>query len=209
MLDDIITLCDQGFRVGGLGQRVAPTGISSFPFTINSRVWTNTWFDFRSGYHNPENYDWTGEGFEDCFLPEDFHIQAQATEEGYPIVSLQKWNVNGNKTQASGGCASYRTVENHNAGMERFTEFWNSRWSNCVKIKYKDSWEKDVKKAAITLYLSKIWKANMDNEPNLMDPWFTRENDCRILLGGLNKTDAKKFEKIANERRKEEQKNVL
>jgi len=208
MIKDIFFLCDTGFKVGGLGQRVAPTGIASYPFTINSRVWTNTWIDFRGWTNRPQIYDYTGYsiGFNktDCFLPEDFHFQAQATLEGYPVVSMTKWNVNGNKTQAAGGCSTSpvkRTVENHNKGMELFTEYWNKKVPNCVKIRYKDSWERGVKKAAITLFLSKIWKHTMGNDPELMKGWLDRYEVMRERLGGSSTFIAKGFEKLANENR--------
>lgn len=213
LINDIVKLCDLGFKVGGLGQRVAPTGIAAFPFTINSRVWTNTWVDFR-GNHDPKKYDYTGYqyGFnkETCFLPEDFHFQAQATLEGYPVVSMQKWNVNGNKTQAAGGCSTSpvkRTVDNHNNGMELFTKVWNEKAPGVVKIRYKDSWEKDTQKAAITLYLSKVWKYTMGNKADLMDPWITRYEQARDILGGYSTDRAKPLEKAAAERRMKEQKN--
>ena len=212
LIKDIFTLSDIGFKVGGLGQRVAPTGIASYPMTMNSRVWTNTWLDFRGYNHRPEQYDWTGYelGFdrENYFLPEDFHIQAQATLEGYPVISLQKWNVNGNKTQAAGGCSTSpakRTVSNHNNGMELFTKVWNERVPGSVKLRYKDSWEKDTQKAAITLYLSKVWKYTMGNKADLMDPWITRYEQAREILGGYSSDRVKPLEKAAYEQRKRDQ----
>ena len=195
LFKDIHAACDVGFSVGGLGQRISPAGIGDFPGSVNSRVYTNTWFDLRT--INPSHFDWTGVDWkEDEFLPEDFHIQCQMVAKGIPILNFNKWGTAGNKTQASGGCASTRTTENHNRGMERYAEVW----SQCATLRWKDGWEKGTKKAALTIRLGKLW-------PHSKDRLIEMENDLRSRLNAPNKDKAKQLQKEANARREEAQKN--
>ena len=194
LLNDIEIACDLGFWCGGLGQRIAPAGISDFPAAINSRIYTNTWFDFRKIIAS--RYDWIGLEWEDDeFLPEDFHIQCQLVERGIPVINMNKWASSGNKTQSAGGCATTRTLENHNNGMIKFQKVWN----NCTKLRWKDSWIKDVKKAALTIRLSKLY-------PRPKKVLEEAENRLRIALGGKPKEEAKLLQKKADKLRKELQK---
>ncbi len=191
LIDDIMTACDSGFWVGGLGQRISPAGIADFPFSVNSRVYTNTWFDFRK--INPERFDWIGRAWkEDEFLPEDFHIQCQMVMKGIPVINMNKWASAGNKTQAAGGCATTRTLENHNKGMIRFAD----EWSNCTTLRWKDSWVKDKKKAALTIRLGKLYK---QDKATLLK----HEDRLRVKLGGKPKAEAKELQKKANILREE------
>jgi hypothetical protein len=195
LFKDIQTACDVGYRVGGLGQRISPAGISDFPGSTNSRVYTNTWFDF--SVINPHSYDWIGEQWqEDEFLPEDFHIQCQMVKAGYPVLNMNKFASAGNKTQAAGGCATTRTTDNHNKGMERFAEVW----SDCATLRWKDGWEKGTKKAALTIRLGKLW-------PYDKTVLLEMEDRLRAELGAPTKARAKELQKMANEKRKELQEN--
>lgn len=195
LFKDIHTACDVGFKVGGLGQRISPAGIGDFPGSANSRVYTNTWFDFRT--INPNSFDWVGsEWNDDEFLPEDFHIQCQMVKSGIPILNFNKWGSAGNKTQAAGGCATTRTTENHNRGMIKFADVW----SECATLRWKDGWEKGTKKAALTIRLGKLW-------PDSKDRLVEMENKLRSELGAPKKDRAKELQKEANRRREEAQKN--
>ena len=195
--EDIVEACDIGFKCGGLGQRISPSGISDFPGSVNSRVYTNTWFDFRT--IEPRDFDWIGTEWEkDEFLPEDFHIQCQMVKKGIPILNLNKYATGGNKTQAAGGCATTRTLTNHNNGMKRFAEVW----SDCATLRWKDGWEKGSKKAALTLRLSKLY-------PHSKTKLDKMEDKMRLALGGMIKSDAKILQKKANELRKELQINAV
>ena len=190
LFKDIQTACDIGFKVGGLGQRISPRGICDFPGLINSRVYTNTWYDFRT--IDPSGYDWTGKDWkEDEFLPEDFHIQCQTVKQGIPVLNFNKWATSGNKTQATGGCASSRTLDNHNKGMERFAQVWNQ----CSTLRWKDSWEKDKKKAALTIRLGKLWPKEKEILANM-------EEDLRKELGAHPKKIARELQKKADALRK-------
>lgn len=193
---DIERACDIGFKVGGLGQRIAPAGISDFPGSVNSRVYTNTWFDFRT--INAKDYDWIGKEWnDDEFLPEDFHIQCQMVKSGIPILNLNKFASSGNKTQAAGGCATYRSLNNHNKGMKKFAEVW----SDCTVLRWKDGWEKGTQKAALTIRLSKLW-------PQTKELLIGMEHRLRLDLGGKSKPEAKKLQEKANKLRKEMQENA-
>ena len=108
---------------------------------------------------------------------------------------MNKWASSGNKTQSAGGCATTRTLENHNNGMIKFQKVWN----NCTKLRWKDSWIKDVKKAALTIRLSKLY-------PRPKKVLEEAENRLRIALCGKPKEEAKLLQKKADKLRKELQK---
>jgi hypothetical protein len=196
LLKDIEAACRLGFHAGGLGQRISPCGIADYPASVNSRVYTNTWFDLRS--INPRDYDWTGKEWESNELvPEDFHIQCQLVESGIPILNMNKWGTGGNKTQASGGCAEIRNLENHNKGMERFAEIWKK----CATLRWKDSWEKGKQKAALTIRLNKLYPYGK----SLLEDM---EAEMRTKLGARPKPYMKQLEKEASIKRKEAQENA-
>jgi len=197
LLKDIETACDIGFKAGGLGQRISPCGIADYPASVNSRVYTNTWFDLRT--INPYNFDWVGEEWKDDELvPEDFHIQCQLVESGLPILNMNKWGTGGNKTQASGGCAEIRNLDSHNKGMERFAKVW----SQCSTLRWKPSWEKGKDKAALTILLSRLY-------PNDKSTLLSMEEQMRRALGAQPKMMMKELEKEANKRRKEAQRDAV
>ena len=165
--------------------------------TNSASVYTNTWFDFRTIDAN--DFDWIGKEWEDEeFLPEDFHIQCQMVEKGIPILNLNKYATGGNKTQASGGCATTRTINNHNNGMIRFSKVWDK----CTTLRWKDGWEKGSKKAALTIRLSKLW-------PRSKEELRRMEDYMRVSLGGQTKDEAKVLQHEANELRKELQANGI
>ena len=197
MVHDITTACDLGIRVGGLGQRIAPAGTASYPGALNSRVYTNTYYDLRDGAIDPTQYDWVGVDWPvEEFCPEDFHMQCQLVREGEVILNWNKYASGGNQTQAKGGCSTTRTLESHNAGMIRFADIWSS----CSTLGWKEGWEDGKDKATLKLYLSRLAPYTKAEMLNL-------NNTLRSKLNIMSKEKAKELEKAANKKRQEDKEN--
>jgi len=117
------------------------------PYNYNSRIWTNV---FYSADFPVDQIDF-GTQYE--LMPEDFYVNLQLLTKGYKNVIFNHFRVSPSATNAKGGCAEYRTINNHNRGQEILAELFPEVCYSTSKAQTSGPWAGQEKKA-----LSIQWK---------------------------------------------------
>lgn len=149
---DIIKLMVQeGIVHGGLAASNVPPVCE--PVSYNGRIWTNVFYSSR---FNPDDVDF---GEEYVLMPEDFYVNLQLLTKGYKNAMINWFRVSPSATNSEGGCETFRTLENHNAGQiilqQKFPDFVKIR----EKVQKSGPW-KDKTKLALTIYWKKAYNSS-------------------------------------------------
>jgi hypothetical protein len=126
MFELINNWMDEGIIFGGLGTTWVIPNVDLWPYTENTRVMTNTFYD---GPNIPDNIEWTR-----VPAAEDFDVTLQLLTQGYKNRVSTHYMVSPSETNADGGCSVWRTLEVHNQSQIKLAELW----PDYVKVKEKE-----------------------------------------------------------------------
>ena len=149
---------DEGFTFGA-GQ-VANTPPSEKGYDICSRIWTNVFYSEKLPVHD---IDW---GEDHVMFPEDFHVALQLLKSGHSSIILQKMRLSPAATNAAGGCADYRTIENHNQGQQMLADMHPEVVKVYEKIQSAGPW-KGIPKKALRIRWKDAYKLSGKQLPKL------------------------------------------
>jgi hypothetical protein len=113
------------FYHGHLRLPIFPKGKTYWPARVNTWGFTNAFFNLEK--INVKDID-----YKHMTLCEDMYVFLSLIEKGYDRISISEYQVKGSPANAKGGCSTYRTVENHNAALEKIHELFpaHTKWSD-------------------------------------------------------------------------------
>jgi hypothetical protein len=139
-ITEINAFMDLGFTFGSCHVSNIPPNEKGYD--VCSRIWTNVFYSEKLPVYN---LDW-GDAHE--MMPEDFHVALQLYIMGHPSIIFHKMRVSPvGSTNADGGCAEYRNIENHNAGQQLLADLYPDFVKVYEKVQTAGAWKGIPKKA--------------------------------------------------------------
>lgn len=133
-LDLIEETMDDGFYHGGIGSTLV-NPIGKWPFTNNSRILANVFYDGQALSETFKEIDWI---LDDA---EDYYVNLQLLTRGIPNRVLYKFISNPGFSNADGGCSTYRTIESHNTACKKLAEKFPEFVSIKTKVATSGPWK--------------------------------------------------------------------
>lgn len=150
VMSEVLRHMSEGIVHGGFTVNNTPP--VDTPYNYNSRIWTNVF------YSKDFPVDQINFGTDYVLMPEDFYVNLQLLTKGYKNVLFNHFRVSPSATNAKGGCAEFRTIENHNRGQEILAELFPQFVTVTSKVQSTGPWAGKEKKA-----LSVQWKKAFDS----------------------------------------------
>ena len=137
MFAEVDKWMDNGIYHGALGTTWVIPSLDVFPYAENSKIMTNV---FYNGPKIPDNIKWDRVQY-----AEDFDVNLQLLTQGFKNRISTKYIVSPGATNSEGGCATLRTIENHNESQRELQKLW----PDFVRLKEKTTasgpWKGQVK----------------------------------------------------------------
>jgi len=133
-LDFIEETMDDGFYHGGIGSTLV-NPIGKWPFTNNSRILANVFYDGQALSETFKEIDWI---LDDA---EDYYVNLQLLTRGIPNRVIYKFISNPGFSNADGGCSTYRTIESHNTACKKLAEKFPEFVSIKTKVATSGPWK--------------------------------------------------------------------
>lgn len=133
-LDTIEETMDAGFYHGGIGSTLV-NPIGKWPFTNNSRILGNVFYDGQALSETFKEIDWILDN------AEDYYVCLQLLTRGVPNRVLYKFISNPGLSNSEGGCSTSRTIENHNIACKKLAEKFPEFVSIKTKVATSGPWK--------------------------------------------------------------------
>ena len=133
-LDKIEETMDNGFYHGGIGSTLV-NPIGKWPFTNNSRILGNVFYDGEALAETFKEIDWILDN------AEDYYVNLQLLTRGLPNRVMYEFISNPGLSNSEGGCSTSRTIERHNEACKKLAEKFPEFVSIKTKVATSGSWK--------------------------------------------------------------------